>query len=275
MKTFLKVLLLILILSLLASCSDATSSDTVTNTAESTEAPSGEATENTEIADENAGIGGTQFCRIHHIDFHSTPLNVINYIGRERFDEWCIPNSVPAEVADLNSECLYPNYHIYSLVKYFDISREELEELYFGSIGAYYHSVWNIELIYSGTAEEYAKYFLDRPELTEVATRRGFVRTIKLNIRREYAEQWEAAYGKSIVVPNISIHELAYRFGITEAELRELSQVGSDYIKAGLVYDYDYSAIYNEDGSIKPLDESLSGIEQDALFCGIDDIYLE
>ena len=163
MKTFLNVLLLIISLSLLVSCSDDTSSDTVTNTTESTSVSSDEATENTEKPEETGGMGGTQFCRIHHADFHSTPLNVINYIGSEKFDEWRSHSSVPAEVADRNSECLYPNYHIYNLVKYFDISREELEELYFGSIGAYYHSVWNIDLIYSGTAEEYAEYFLDRP----------------------------------------------------------------------------------------------------------------
>lgn len=276
MKKIHKIILLLSIcLGLLISCSD---SKNFTETSPHTEESSSVSVSSPEHSDttaQNSPLGGSNPCAVHnHIKYHSFPSCIVEHVGQDAFNEWLSSLEEP-EITDPSTQCVSPDFSIYNFVKYFNIPREDLEQIYFSNTDAYYYAVWNIDLIYSGTEKEYDEYFTLPNDLDIVSTRRGFVRTIKFNIKREYAEQWEAAYGKPIVVPNISIHELAYRFGITEAELRELSQVGSDYIKAGLVYDYDYSAIYNEDGSIKPLDESLSGIEQDALFCGIDDIYLE
>lgn len=276
MKRIISLLTLVFCISLLFSCShtytpDETHSDSTATSVEITTDVTSNMETPTDTSDEDKPMGGTQICLIHGHEWHAFPSVLTEYIGDEAFMEWFDSN----KYINTKTECAYPDGSLYEVVREFNIPKEIFEELYYGEGGCYYTYVWNIDLIYSDDEKAADEYYRDKDRLSILASKKCSFGVMKGVLINDNIEKYKDEFKTDRLTTRVSLHEIVILLDLPEEKLRTYDRSSDFEKKNGLVYDYDYSAIYNEDGSIKPLDESLSGIEQDALFCGIDDIYLE
>lgn len=275
------VLLCSLLLTSLLSCADSsveadssadnqTSAVTHDTSAESEQTTETAAPESSNRAD--GPIGGSAMCEVHdHTQYHFVPTDLIEFIGKDEFREW----DKLVSAAESSDGCPFPDYNIYNLVHHFSIPRNVLSDAYYGIGGCYYTNVWDIETIYNGTFEEYDAFNRDTERMIATVQSRENVRRAKQSIKRDYADTWGEKFDFDGIYAMLSVHEIALAFDISEDALRNYFPIDQEKLAAGYSYDYDFSAIYDENGNIRPLNASLSGMQRDALFCRIDDFLID
>ena len=83
------------------------------------------------------------------------PMSLINYVGNEAFMLW-LESSEPYEIDETNN--IIPR-NIVNCLKYFNITQDELEKLYYTN--DYYSLIYDLDIMYNGTREEICRYFKD------------------------------------------------------------------------------------------------------------------
>lgn len=269
------LLMCFLTLSMLLSCADPSAT---AQTSVSTTDASSESEQTTEAADVESSsradgpIGGSSMCEVHdHTQYHFVPTDLIKYIGKDEFRAW----DELVSASEASDGCPTPDYNIYNLVHHFNIPRDILTDAYYGIGGCYYTTVWDIDTIYNGTSDEYDTLNRDTERAFATVECRNNVRRAKQSIKRDYADAWSEKFDYDGIYAMLSVHELALAFDISEDALRNYFPIDDEKLDAGYSYDYDFSAIYDENGSLRPLDTSLSGMQRDSLFCRTDNFLID
>jgi len=103
--------------------------------------------------DSSIGVGGTSYCEVHYSAYHMIPGWIIDYIGKDRYEEW-IENLEFSDLTLWNSECTRP-VNIKTVISEFNITEDEFTK----HCNYPSDSVYNLNLLYNGTEEEIDKYY--------------------------------------------------------------------------------------------------------------------
>ena len=285
MKKISIILAMFMLIGILVSCdSKSTGSpanDSATATVTETAQPETVAdthNHDTNDTEELPAMGGTSVCQVHDISYHRFSDILIDYIGHDRFIEWV--NSVNTPQYD--SDCLYPGCTIYECIDFFNIPREDLEELYLTSPGQYYNSVWNFDLLYSDNDEIVDEFYKNIDELRTIEEKRFCLWMMKWDIEDDYADECEQIFGDTVSTPQVSIADMVEALEIPREKLEAYAENSGPASNAR--YDYNFDLIYNSDGSIRQsasvysnnsVSQAEQSINEDMLFCGIDNFYTE
>ena len=137
------------------------------------------------VVDPNLEIDLDRIYEAYIQEFTFFPMSLINYIGSEDFYAW-IKNSGGYAI-DENGEAIPTN--IVDCLRYFNISREECENIYYG--GEYYSLIYDIDIMYNGTDEEIREYFKDFEKRREESDKRINILDNKMAFRRNISN-WTA-----------------------------------------------------------------------------------
>lgn len=197
-------------------------------------------------------------------------------IKEEAFMEWMHYN---AEI--MNKYDPYVE-NIYEFIKYFDISRENFEEVYY-STNLYYLYDYDFDILYSGDVKKIYDYYSLKSEDPghEYFYKKSTEESIKWDIAVKYLgsekyTEWINKTGKSDQTFICwSIPEIIYAFDIPredieeiinfyinyepDAKIHEILEDGSEKLVYGFgfyVFDYDLDKIYNEKDEVIKLIES-------------------
>ncbi len=133
-------------------------------------------------------------------------------------------------------------------IEEYDVTREEFDD----NVDLVEEFAMNLDVLYGDTefCDEYYKY-------TKIFERR---REMYWSYRRTVMEIFDYENAPEGIARDsverrrrfgYSIPELAYHYGLSEDELRHAIEESVKYTDYDLAFDYDYSVIYNEDGTFK------------------------
>ena len=220
-------------------------------------------------------MGGTNMCSVHDEDYHAISSSLIEYVGEEEVYDWY--NLV--SIRDENSDCPYPNGNIYDFIHYFNIPKQDLEEIYCKDDTIYSNIIWDFDLLYSDNKNAVDAYYRDVEKIKEITDKRAAFKSLKFKIYVDHEDEWEETFGDARTRMEVSLGEIVSALNITRSELENYAEESVD--PGCESYDYNYDAIYNADGSIRGTEVTLfsadpePALAADAAFCGIDDFYLE
>ena len=223
------------------------------------------------VIETEKAVGGTKICEVHNNTFHYFPqFAIIEYVGQEEFDEWARSTGNVHEA----DGCPYSDNTLYRCIRHFDIPREVLESAYLSEPTVYYNCVWNFDVLYSEDESAADQYYRNREKLDEVIKKRQGVIVVKSKLMAEKQEEWNEKYdAKKAPGVSESVIELAKNLEVPREMLERIADEAK--VALGTSYDYDFDAIYDENGNVRDYDKSKAPLELDAEFCGIGDIYTE
>lgn len=210
-----------------------------------------EDTENTDNNTDKPAIGGSSYCEVHYPTYHMIGSGIIEYIGKERFEEWYKSIAESGEIPELPEGCNRP-INIKMIIDHFDIPMDDFaESCYFPSDSAY-----NLNLLYNGTLEEIDEYFRDLEQFRYIPDKMGHYDQaydiIWFNYKDKIAELDLDAEKNSIFM--FSIPEVVIMLDIERSELEKIfkdaEQKCIEYYGYCYTFDYDLDIIYGEDGNI-------------------------
>ncbi len=192
----------------------------------------------------------TSFCLI--------PNKLAEYVGDDEYINW----------ADNTSA--YQN-NLYEFIQYFDITRSELEKIYY-STNMYYLYDYNFDVLYGGDEEQVYEYYkLSTPDSSDFLKRNtewSIKSDIKKYVGKDVFSEWlttEKAVKTTVYNDTCwSIAEAVYEFDIPRADLEEIIKNivgpdamevivteeyadGSEAVVSGngvMAFEYDLDAIY-------------------------------
>ena len=202
----------------------------------------------TEPAQTGDAVGGGELkCKVHHQDYHSIPVSLIDYVGKDTFDEWV--ENYPRKEGLVNSDTECPNeFNIKQFVDIFDVPREVFEE----KVNLLSYPTFNIELIYSGSADDVDEYFRDITEMNKLEAKSVHFKHLSSYILREYKDELSNITNNGL---GLSLPELIIAADIEKTEFIKLvaevtTEVFGDYEKAGInieeyIYEFDIDGLYD------------------------------
>ena len=205
-------------------------------------------------------IGGSNLCTVHSVmSYHSYSQEMMALVGEDEFYEWV----ETAEKGPSVDGCPSPNANVYEFIKHFEISRSDLEEIYYNT-SLYYDSVLNFDVLYSGDDEAVDEFYRNVDELHIIEKKRRAFWELKSEPQwSDSGEKWFDTFGNYQVTPQTSIKTVVDVYGLSREDVEAL--VAKEAARQDYVYDYNIDALF--DGSM----DGLTPMEQDALFCGITD----
>ncbi len=178
-------------------------------------------------------------------EFTIYPRVMTLFVGTDRFNEWL--ESTPLLTVDENYS-LIPR-SIVTMVKDFGITKEEFELL---SYIGYYGEIYDVEVMYEGTAQEIDNYFRSIPRWRELCAERGdlvFVKGVLLDAMPGYTNDvtLRDKYN-SLPLTCWTFSDLAIDGIYTKDEMKTLleSAVLYDSIGLQMTNRYDVDAIFAE-----------------------------
>ena len=203
--------------------------------------------------------GGTGMCKVHAESFHSYSQEMIALVGEDEFYEW----TKEAEKGPLEDGCPFPDGNVYRYILHFNVSRSDLEEIYYNT-SLYYDSVLNFDVLYSGDDEAVDEFYRNVDELHIIEEKRRAFWELKSEPQwSDSGEKWFDTFGNYQVTPQTSIKAVVDVYGLSREEVEAM--IAKEAARKDYVYDYNIDALF--DGSM----DGLSPMEQDAQFCGITD----
>ncbi|MBR5447352.1 MAG: hypothetical protein IKV40_02900 [Clostridia bacterium] len=208
-----------------------------------------------------------EFCPEGHYEnvgfsaYHSIPLNLALYVnGISRDGDWsgALDKAAKKRRYEKLSTMIAGKCNGETVRGYIDeygITREDFDH----NVDLVEQYAMNLDVLYGDYdyCDEYYKYtkiFERRQEMHqsyEVTVRAIFdYENTPEGLAKDSAEN-DRRFG-------YSIPELAYHYGLSEDELRHVVEESNRYTEFDLTFDYDYSVIYNEDGTFK---EELSALD--------------
>lgn len=193
--------------------------------------------------------------------YHSIPLNLMLYVnGISRDGDWsgALNKAAKKRSYEKLSTMIAGKCNGETVRGYIDeygITREEFD----GIVDLVEQYAMNLDVLYSDYdyCDEYYKYTKiferrqERHQSYEVTVRAIFdYENTPEGLAKDSAENDRRF--------DYSIPELAYHYGLSEDELRHVVEESNRYTEFDLTFDYDYSVIYNEDGTFK---EELSALD--------------
>ena len=214
------------------------------------------------------GGGESSMCKVHPEDYHSIPGMLIEYVGQEKFDEWC------ENYKGLKGEdgCLW-YISLKNFVKDFDIPYD----VFVVKSNLSVRPSVDAELLYFGTDEEIEEHFRDLEKFTKDHIKTEHLSKLRKMLEKDFAEKLTEFADREA---RFSIPELVVYGGITKDELIKAIEEVSDniYDKFGEVctFDYDIDGLY-VDGDAKLYETFAKDDESDfdrysrlnAIFCGL------
>lgn len=210
-------------------------------------------------------IGGSIPATEFRNSFILLPDTLSHIIDMERLPEW---EKMIKEIVDSGTEDPYLYDNIYEFIRFFDIPREQFEELYY-STNLYYLFDYNFDLLYSDDVEKVYAYYKDENEdfikrNTELSIKQDIKNLVgiedfnawlykKKTIRFNdyYDVSWsiaEAIY--EFKIPQKSIEKILYSYASDEdgVAVFEVYEDGTEIPITGntLMYEYDLEMIYND-----------------------------
>ena len=225
---------------------------------------------------EQSGMCENKFCTVHCITYHSVPGILIDMIGEDAFYEWV----TPLESVDTSGQVgdCPASWNICDVIEHFQISREDLEELYFTSSWLYCSDIWDFDLLYGDDERAADQFYRNVDELREISAKREALLYMKEDIYLDYQKEWEENFGTfSLASLQVSMVEIVRTFDIPRERLERYAEVNvvPDYTS----YDYDFDLIYGQSAGIQSISQYEADpypvLACDAAFCGIDDYRLE
>ncbi len=220
--------------------------------------------DDTNVEDNTPAIGGTEFCTVHHAAYHMIPGWLIEYVGKDKFEEW--QNSLTVDGSNVPSDGCNRAASIKTVIDYFNIPEDIFSEYCTYPIDC----VYNLKVLYHGTEEEIDLYYRDTEFFRHASDRSGhydkFLEIIWFDYEKEIAK---LGLNQSLYnIFTLSPPEVVQRLNITRDELEEIFKRAADNRISvhGVCYTYEYNLemIYGEDGvSFEPLEKLLSVNEDD------------
>ncbi len=90
-------------------------------------------------------------------------------VGEDEFAEW---QNIPTEKTD---ECDFANKNIYELIRHFEVTREQFTKWYY-STNSYYLCDYDIDLLYSSTADAVEAFYRSSGNMAEMMNRYGMLK---------------------------------------------------------------------------------------------------
>lgn len=268
-KIFLLVIILIMCLTLFCAC-EQTDMNNENNQTFADIIPSNVST--LESIDNKENVGGYVACSIHHQDYHTIPGALIDYIGRERFYQWTEID----EGKEVIQGCK-DNKTIYDCIHYFEVPRSALEEVYTKVWDAW---VWNLDALCDDNKFVSDQFYRNVEQINSVHEKRAALAWVKFKIFKANYDEWTAIYGDYVPGTEHSIEYLVELFDISRTDLEGyIAEAGTEN-----TYEYNLDVLYptiQQGGSVginsvgNTDTSDMTPIEKDALFCGIDDLYIE
>ena len=204
-------------------------------------------------------VGGTDYCTIHHSAYHMIPGWLIDYVGKDKFEEW--QNSLTVDNMDVPTEGCNRAANIKTVIDYFGIPEDIFSEYCTYPIDC----VYNLKVLYHSSEEDIDLYYRDTEYFLHDSDRCGhydkFLEIIWFDYEKEIAE---LGLNQSLYnIFTLSPPEVVQRLNITRDVLEEIfKKAADDRISVhGVCYTYEYNLdmIYGEDGvSFEPLEKLLA-----------------
>ncbi|MCI8590694.1 MAG: hypothetical protein HFE77_08335 [Clostridiales bacterium] len=225
--------------------------------------------------------GGTQFCPVHDYDYHGWEDEWVAYAGgEEELLKWMEQKTQQweeAKKAGAESDCYYEGQNIKAFIDYFQIPRELFEK----TCNERWNSIHNIDLLYSDDLEAVEAYYRDMEKRDETRQKKsifGFAKNAvidnRIDIDQIRATGTEEEIRKSFP-EQISVFELVAEYDVSRAELEQYLKESAETWINPVTYDYQFDVVYNEDGSLKPYDNTKPVVELDAMFCGVENFFTD
>lgn len=208
--------------------------------------------------------GGTNVCMVHSSEYHCFSSYLTDYVGDDAFMEWY--ESTNTSVNNTDNGCLYPEQNIYEFIRYFDIPKEVLIDLYNEYLLPYY----NIDLLYGGTAQEVDQFYRsisDEQKIEEIKF--SNLNELKINILLENLD----VFSDNTNINSYSLIEMMY---ITKTPVDRVKSIitsqdrsdNSNVFYSQFDYNFDVFDEKNET-DINRLIEEHSPFYLDCLLCGL------
>lgn len=208
--------------------------------------------------------GGTNICTVHSPDYHRFSTCLADYVGYDIFMDWFESNGIPA--LNTSEGCLYPNANIYECIRYFNVPKDVLIELYNENSLPNY----NIDLLYNGTAEEVDKYYRSIPEdqIIEEIMLTNF-KKIKMNLLLNHLEIFKDN-------TNVDSYSLIEMMAMTDTSVDSIMKMIEDDRKSNSAsiysshFNYNFNLFDEKNGAkTEKMIREHSPFYLDCLFCGI------
>jgi len=208
--------------------------------------------------DELPPMGGTAPCNVHNVEYHSYDIFLIYSLNDDQDYEQWKEDKYKLSLAD-KSDCPYSRRNIYEFIKDFNIPKETMIDLY---NKGNYKSYVNIDLLYSGTAEENDEYYRTVDE--DQSIMEEYEKWVKFKEMKHSVMKKSKAEDKSM---NWSVVQLAYSAGITD-----LSKVlpAQDFKESSTEFIYNADALSAlPEKDIEEIIEKYTPYYLDCLVCGV------
>ena len=259
MKKTLFTLILVLVCIVTFACSSNADVNDPSNTINIGDSTNIEAmnTSNNDIDDFDP-MGGDKYCSVHKEGYHSISILLINQLDEQQdFNKW-VEESMKLSSA-IKSDCPYSQSTIYEFVNYFNISKDTIIDLYNRQK---LKSYINIDLLYSGTAEENDKYYRTLNENQSILEE--YEKWVKFDEMKHSVMKKSKAEDKSM---NWSVVQLAYSAGITD--LSKVLPV-QDFKESSTEFIYNADALSAlPEKSVEEIIEKYTPYYLDCLVCGV------
>ena len=217
---------------------------------------------------------------IHSMDFHTFTSEMIEYVGKERFNEWI--ERCAGKDSGIEGCTYYTN--IYRFIEYFDFPEDAFENLYYGT-GSFYFFDYDVDLLYETDESTVSKYYIlsvDREDHEKEREKYASLGEIKLWIAEDAMmsengkmKDFFDTYCKNKTIAEWSIADFVRATGISKEELKAI--IGDITVREypGMTvvldcFDFDYDALYNNLESPNNAMEGASYIDkhnEDMMFC--------
>lgn len=237
--------------------------------------------------DIDVGVGGGSICTIHNeAEFHRfmDPF-LLEYIGgEEEYVRW--RDQINVETSPFYDDCPVQGRNMKAFIDYFDIPRSVYEEF---CLQNYIRTscAANVDLLYSEDIAAIEEYYRDEARTVTQCKQNAF-NTLKGKIVEKYygdfleiakiPEEERTELETRLFQPgSISMLELLKMYNVDRATFEELDASVLPHSPNYPRYDYNLELVYNEDGSLKDyeIDLSLSLLELDAMFAGVENLYTD
>ncbi len=187
--------------------------------------------------------GGDSLCTVHHEDYHTIPMELIEYIGKTRYYDWVSSESEVSEFYE-NTECKLGN--IKTVIDEFDISKDEFAEV----VGPLFRFAYNLDLLFGGTLEEIDSYYKNIEELQKFDIKELHLSNIYDSIYFNYSDEIvrlgidERFHSRSIpeIIEKLKVERSVFEGYVEKATKEFLDQLGVVY-----TFDYNIDMIYGPD----------------------------
>ena len=222
---------------------------------------------------EQPPVGGTEFCPVHYYTYHQMPGLLIDDLG-EDFDLWIESYAID----DPETECLNDGGTIKAFIDYFQIPREQFEEVCINE----WSCIHNIDLLYSNDLDAIEAYYRDIDSREETEHKQDLFALAKNSIIidnvaniEEILENGTDEEKRKTIPERISIFELVAEYDVSQSELETALREAKKNRGYDVEYEYDFDVLYNQDGTLKSYDNTKTVVELDALFCGVDNFFTD